>query len=145
MLKEKIELGDVVRFEAAAGNVLDSYLHIQGGRGVNAVLVEMAGGDARAGPRHRRAHRLRPAEVPAAATTCPPTSSPTSGRRSRRSPATRASPKRRCRRSSRAASTGFFKDVALLDQPYAKDDKQIDQPARSASAKIVRFAQVEIG
>ena len=41
-LKEKIELGDVVRIEAAPGNVLDSYLHMQGGRGVNAVLVEMA-------------------------------------------------------------------------------------------------------
>src|SRR4029078_13234243 len=41
-LKEKIELGDVVRLEAAPGNVLDSYLHLQGGRGVNAVLVEMS-------------------------------------------------------------------------------------------------------
>ena len=46
------------------GNVLDSYLHVQGGRGVNGVLVELAGGTQRAGPRHRRAHRLRPAEVP---------------------------------------------------------------------------------
>ena len=33
-LKEKIELGEVVRIEAAPGNVIDSYLHIQGGRGV---------------------------------------------------------------------------------------------------------------
>ncbi len=45
-LKENIELGDVVRIEAADGNVLDSYQHIQGGRGVNAVLVEIAGGTA---------------------------------------------------------------------------------------------------
>ncbi len=44
LLKEKIELGEVVRIEAGAGNVLDSYVHIQGGRGVNAVLVEVAGG-----------------------------------------------------------------------------------------------------
>ncbi|NCZ86046.1 MAG: hypothetical protein EBY95_01205, partial [Actinobacteria bacterium] len=43
LLKEKIELGDVVRFEAAAGNIMDSYLHLQGGRGVNVVLVEMSG------------------------------------------------------------------------------------------------------
>ncbi len=43
-LKENIGLGDVVRIEAADGNVLDSYHHIQGGRGVNAVLVEIAGG-----------------------------------------------------------------------------------------------------
>ena len=39
---------------------------------------------------------------------------------------------------------GFFKDVALLDQPYAKDDKQsVSQFIGSAS--IVAFAQVEIG
>ena len=40
--------------------------------------------------------------------------------------------------------SGFFKDVALLDQPYAKDDKQsITQLLGGAT--IVRFAQVEIG
>ena len=33
-----------MRIEAGDGNVLDSYLHVQGGRGVNAVLVELAGG-----------------------------------------------------------------------------------------------------
>ena len=39
---------------------------------------------------------------------------------------------------------GFFKDVALLDQPYAKDDKQsVSQFIGGAS--IVSFAQVEIG
>ena len=39
---------------------------------------------------------------------------------------------------------GFFKDVALLDQPYAKDDKKsVSQLLDGAS--IVRFAQVEIG
>ena len=39
---------------------------------------------------------------------------------------------------------GYYKDVALLDQPYAKDDKQtITQLIGSAT--IVRFAQVEIG
>ena len=31
-LKEKIELGEVVRIAAADGNVLDSYLHVQGGQ-----------------------------------------------------------------------------------------------------------------
>src|SRR4051812_2050475 len=46
VLKENISVGDVVRFEAPEGNSLDSYVHIQGGRGVNAVLVEMKGGTA---------------------------------------------------------------------------------------------------
>ncbi|HYN33145.1 MAG TPA: translation elongation factor Ts, partial [Ilumatobacteraceae bacterium] len=40
--------------------------------------------------------------------------------------------------------TGFFKDVALLDQPYAKDDKQSVTQFIGA-ARIVSFAQVEIG
>jgi elongation factor Ts len=39
---------------------------------------------------------------------------------------------------------GFFKDLCLLEQPYAKDDKKsVKQVIGNAS--IVRFAQVEIG
>ena len=43
--RENIEVGKVVRFEAADGNVLDAYVHIQDGRGTNAVLLEVAGAD----------------------------------------------------------------------------------------------------
>ena len=39
---------------------------------------------------------------------------------------------------------GFFKEVALLEQPYAKDDsKSVSQFIGSAT--IVQYAQVEIG
>ena len=44
--KENIEIGKVALFEAAEGNQLDAYLHIQDGRGTNGVLVEIAGADA---------------------------------------------------------------------------------------------------
>src|SRR3954471_9139851 len=44
VLKENIELGRVVRFEAASGNALDTYLHVQSDRGVNGVLVELKNG-----------------------------------------------------------------------------------------------------
>jgi elongation factor Ts len=43
--KENIEVGTVARFEAAAGNELDTYVHVQDGRGVNAVIVEGSGVD----------------------------------------------------------------------------------------------------
>ncbi|HUP74582.1 MAG TPA: translation elongation factor Ts [Acidimicrobiales bacterium] len=43
--KENIEVGKVVRFEAAPGNTLDTYVHVQDGRGVNAVIVEGSGVD----------------------------------------------------------------------------------------------------
>jgi len=39
---------------------------------------------------------------------------------------------------------GFFKDICLLEQPYAKDDKQSVKQF-IGSATIVRYAQVEIG
>ena len=39
---------------------------------------------------------------------------------------------------------GFFKDVVLVDQPYAKDDKQ-SVAQFIGGAQIVRFEQVEIG
>src|SRR5436853_118787 len=43
-LKENIGLGRVVRFDAGPGNVLDTYLHVQSGRGVNGILIELANG-----------------------------------------------------------------------------------------------------
>jgi elongation factor Ts len=43
-LKENMDWGRVVRFEPAEGNILDTYLHVQNDRGVNGVLVEVAGG-----------------------------------------------------------------------------------------------------
>jgi elongation factor Ts len=42
--KENIELGKVARVEAGDGQVLDTYLHRQDGRGVNGVLVLLNGG-----------------------------------------------------------------------------------------------------
>ena len=59
-LKENISLGRVVRIEAPADGAVDSYLHMQAGRGVNAVAVAVAGRLEGARPRHRRPHRLRP-------------------------------------------------------------------------------------
>ncbi len=43
VLKENIEVGTAVLVEAGAGNDLDTYLHVQDGRGTNAVVVEGTG------------------------------------------------------------------------------------------------------
>jgi elongation factor Ts len=142
-LKEKIELGEVVRFEAAPGNVLDSYLHIQGGRGVNAVLVEMSNASqelahdvavhiAFARPKYLSRNDI-PADVVEHERQTLETISRNEGK-----------PEAALPKIIEGRLNGFYKDVALLDQPYAKDDKQsITQVIGSAS--IVRFAQVEIG
>ena len=142
-LKEKIELGDVVRIEAAAGNVLDSYVHIQGGRGVNCVLVEMSGASAELAHdvavhiAFARPKYLTRDEVPADVVEHERATLETLSRNE-------GKPEAALPKIVEGRLNGFFKDVALLEQPYAKDDKQsVKQIIGSAS--IVRYAQVEIG
>jgi elongation factor Ts len=142
-LKEKIELGRVVRLEAKPDEVIDSYLHVQGGRGVNGVLVVLAGGTpelahdvavhiAFARPKYLRREDV-PADVVAAERQTLETITRNEGK-----------PEQALPKIVEGRLQGFFKTVALLDQPYAKDDKQsIAQVIGSAA--IVDFAQVEIG
>ena len=143
LLKEKIELGDIVRFEAASGNILDSYVHVQGGRGVNVVVVEMSGATeelahdvavhiAFARPKYLKKEDV-PADVVAAERATLETVTRNEGK-----------PEAAIGKIVDGRIQGFFKDVVLLEQPYAKDDKKsVAQVIGSAS--IVRFVQVEIG
>ena len=142
-LKEKIELGDVVRIDASAGNTLDSYVHMQGGRGVNAVLVEMSGASrelahdvavhiAFARPKYLKRDDV-PAEVIAHERATLETITRNEGK-----------PEAAIVKVVEGRLQGFFKDVCLLDQPYAKDDK-MSITQLIGSATIVNFAQVEIG
>ncbi len=142
-LKEKIELGDVVRIDAADGNVLGHYEHVQGGRGVNAVLVEMSGADdamahdvavhiAFARPRY-----LRREDVPAGVVEAERATLETITRNE-------GKPEQAIDKIVEGRLGGFFKDVCLLEQPYAKDDKQ-SVSQFIGSATIAGFAQVEIG
>lgn len=142
-LKEKIELGDVVRIEAAAGNIIDSYQHIQGGRGVNAVLVEMSGGsvdlahDIAVHIAFARPKYLKATDVPADVVDKERATLEALSRNE-------GKPEAALPKIVEGRIQGFFKDVCLLEQPYAKDDKMsVSQVIGAAS--IVRFAQVEIG
>jgi elongation factor Ts len=142
-LKEKIELGEVIRMEAATGNVLDSYEHIQGGRGVNAVLVELSGGTqelahdvavhiAFARPTYLNRDEI-PAEIVAQERVTLEAITRNEGK-----------PEQAIAKIVEGRIGGFYKDVVLLEQPYAKDDKQSVSQILGG-AQIVRFAQVEIG
>ena len=142
-LKENIGLGQVKRIEAAEGNVIGSYQHIQGGRGVNGVLVELAGGTpelahdvavhiAFARPEYLSRDDV-PEEVVAAERATLETISRNEGK-----------PEAALPKILEGRIDGFFKDVALLDQPYAKDDK-MSVTQFIGTASIVSFAQVEIG
>ena len=142
-LKEKIELGDVVRIEAPAGNLLDSYQHIQGGRGVNVVVVEMKGASeelahdiavhiAFARPKYLTREEV-PADVVAAERATLETATRNEGK-----------PEAAIGKIVEGKLNGFFKDLCLLEQPYAKDDKKSVKQV-IGSATIVRFSQIEIG
>ncbi len=142
-LKEKIELGEVIRVEAAPGNVIDSYLHQQGGRGINAVLVEMTGAtqelahDVAVHIGFARPKYLSRDDIPADLVAHEKATLETLSRNE-------GKPEAALPKIVEGRLNGFFKDVALLEQPYAKDDKlSITQLIGSAS--IVKYAQVEIG
>jgi elongation factor Ts len=142
-LKEKIEVGKVARVEAAAGHVLDSYLHVQGGRGVNAVLVELDGGS------QQLAHDIAVHIAFARPTYLSKDDVPTDIVDHERATLTTISrnegkPEQALSKIVEGRLAGFFKDVVLLEQPYAKDDKQTISQLLGA-AHIVRYAQVEIG
>jgi elongation factor Ts len=143
LLKEKIEIGEVVRFEAAPGNIMDSYVHVQGGRGVNVVLVEMSGATeelahdiavhiAFARPKYLNKEDV-PAEVIAAERATLETITRNEGK-----------PEAAIGKIVDGRIQGFFKDIVLLEQPFAKDDKKSVSQVLG-NAKVVRFAQVEIG
>jgi elongation factor Ts len=142
-LKENIELGQVVRLEATDDQVIDSYLHIQGGRGVNGVLVVLAGGDTQLAHdiavhiAFARPKYLTRDDVPADVIDTERATLETITRNE-------GKPEQAIPKIVEGRLGGFFKTIALLDQPYAKDDKQsIGQLL--GDARVVGFAQVEIG
>ena len=45
LIKENVEVGEVTLIEPTGGNLVDTYLHRQDGRGVNGVIVEATGVD----------------------------------------------------------------------------------------------------
>jgi elongation factor Ts len=144
--KENVQLGEVVRFQAAPGNIVDSYLHIQNDRGVNGVVVELAGADqelahdiavhiAFGKPKYLRREDVPVDEVGAERATL--------------EAATRleGKPEAALPKIVEGKLGGWFKRVpggVLLEQPYAKDDSQTVTQVLGA-AQVVRFAQVVIG
>ena len=142
-LKENIEVGRVERIEVADRQVVDTYLHRQEGRGVNAVVVVLEGGD------QDLAHEVAVSaafskprfvtrdEVPQAAA---------EEERATLEGITRAEgkPEQAIEKIVEGRLNAWYKNQVLLEQPYAKDDKQsITQLL--GDAKIAGFAQVYIG
>ena len=142
-LKENIELGRVVRFDAAEANVLDTYLHVQSERGVNAVLVELAGGtpelahDISVHIAFTKPPYLNRDEVPA---------EDVEAERKSLEAITKAEgkPEQAWPKIIEGRINGWYKERVLLDQSFVRDEKQ-SVAQYLGDASIVRFAQVVIG
>ena len=142
-LKENIELGKVVRIEAAAGNVLDTYLHNQDGRGVNGVLIELSGGDLELA--HRLALHIAFAkpkyltrdEVPEDAIAAERASFETQTRNE-------GKPEQAISKIVDGRVNSWIAEQVLLEQKMIPDEKQTVQAALG-DVSIVRFAQVVVG
>jgi len=145
-LKENIAVGQVVRFEAGPGNSLETYLHVQNGRGVNAVLIELENGSSELAhdiavhiafgrPRHLTRDEV-PAEEVAAERAALESQTRNEGK-----------PEQALPKIVEGRLDGWYKRVpggVLIEQPYARDDKQTVSQVLG-SAKVVRFAQAIIG
>ena len=144
-LKENIAVGRSMRFDSPDGAVMGSYLHIQNGRGVNAVLVELNGGS------HELAHDIavhiaftrpeyvRREDVPEAAVAAERQTVEAIARNEGKPDA--ALPK-----IIEGRLNGWFKERCLLEQPYVRDEKTtIAGLLSDGNVEIHRFAQVVVG
>ncbi len=142
-LKENISVGRVVRIEAPADGAVDGYLHLQAGRGVNAVLVAVAGGSAElahdiaahiafARPSYITRDEVPEAEVAAERETV------------EKIARNEGKPEAALPKIIEGRLGGWYKDRVLLDQAYIKDEKQTIAKLLGP-ATVTQFAQVVVG
>jgi len=143
VLKENIAVGRSERFEALDGGVLGSYLHVQNGRGVNGIIVELTGGSAELAHdiavhiAFARPEFLTKDDVPAEAIEAERETIAAIAKNE-------GKPEAQLDKIVEGRLQGWFKERVLLEQPYARDDKQTIAQLLG-SAKLTRFAQVVVG
>ena len=123
VLKENIEVGRIVRFEAGDGNVLDTYLHKQDGRGTRAChRARRSAPGAR--PRDRRPHRLHQAAVPVARRGPAEAAAEERDDPRREITRTEGKPEAALEKIVEGKLNGWYKERVLLEQKYVNDEKQ---------------------
>lgn len=145
-LKENIQLGEVKRFDAPAGHVLDTYLHVQNGRGVNGILIELDGGT------EELAHDIaltaafsRPSVVSVDEVSAEALA--TERAQLEKETIAEGKPEAAIQKIVEGKITGWHKRQpggVLMEQPFAKEPKQ-SVGQQLGDVKIVGFAQLLIG
>ena len=131
------------RLVAERGQVVDTYLHQQAGRGVNAVAVVIEGGteelahDIAVHIAFTKPTYLSRDEVPADEVAAERATLETISRNE-------GKPEAALDKIVDGRMNGWFKERVLLDQSYVRDEKQTIA-GMLGSARIVAFAQVVVG
>ncbi len=142
-LKENISVGRVARLVAGEGEVIETYIHQQAGRGVNAVIVVLAGGTSEvaheiavhvafAKPTYLTRDEVPTAEVEAERATVEEISR------------NEGKPEAALPKIIEGRLNGWFKERVLVEQPYVKDEKvAVGQFVSPATVRA--YAQVVVG
>ncbi|MBJ31711.1 MAG: translation elongation factor Ts [Acidimicrobiaceae bacterium] len=141
-IKENIEVGAVTLVEAADGNVLDTYLHVQDGRGVNGVVVEGSGVDQES--LHQVALHIAFAK-PTALTRDEVDAELVEKERAALLDITKAEgkPEQAWDKIVEGRLTGWFRETVLLEQGLHGDKTSVADTLNGGS--IERFAQAYLG
>lgn len=143
ILKENIALGRTVRFEAPQGAIIGSYLHLQNGRGVNAVLVEVTGADDALA--HEIALHIAFARPEYLSREDVPAEQVEDFRQTAAAIArNEGKPEAAMDKILEGRLNGWYKERVLLDQAFVRDESQTIAQVL-ASAKVLRFAQAVVG
>jgi elongation factor Ts len=141
--KENIALGQTVRFEAPESAIIGSYLHLQNGRGVNAVLVEVSGADEALAHdialhiAFARPEYLRREDVPAEQIDDVRQTAAAIARNEGKPPGA-------LEKIVEGRLQGWYKERVLLDQPFVRDE-QYTIGQLLGGAQLIRFAQAVVG
>jgi elongation factor Ts len=144
-LKENISVGRTARLVADDGDVVGTYVHRQDGRGVNAVAVELAGGD------DELAHDIAvhiAFTKPTAVSRDDVPAEEVAAERAALEDITRAEgkPEAAMEKIVDGRLSGWFAERVVLEQKYVKDEKQtIAKLLDGAGASLVRFEQIVVG
>lgn len=144
-LKENISVGRTARLVADDGDVLGTYVHRQDGRGVNAVAVELAGGN------DSLAHDIAvhiAFTKPTAVSRDDVPADEVATERAELEDITRAEgkPEAAMAKIVEGRLSGWFAERVVLEQKYVKDEKQtIAKLLEDAGATLVRFSQIVVG
>lgn len=142
--KENIEVGKAVQWTTSDDTIVDSYLHRQEGRGVNAVLVEVKGGTVELAhdiavhiaftkPLYQSREEV-PAEVVATERETLVSITKAEGK-----------PEAAIDKIVEGRLNGWFKERVLLEQGFVKDEKHtVAQMLEQGGASLVRFEQAVI-